>query len=103
MRCQIIVKGFACDRRVVFSACLQSFQIDRWCYAAKNAIGLVAERRLVDDGVKNLWLDLLLLAPVLREDVMDIDVFVEEHCVLEVWPERTSLAPSAIRRAWMPL
>ena len=84
MRGEVFVECVARDGWRVLPARLEPLQVDRWRDAPENSVRLVAERGLVDDGVEDLGLDFLLLAPVLREDVMDIDIFVEEHGVLEM-------------------
>jgi hypothetical protein len=58
--------------------------MDRRSDTADPPICAVAERRLVDDAVANLWLDALLITPVLRKDVVDIDIFIEENRLVGV-------------------
>src|SRR5690606_25572525 len=83
MRGKVFIESVAGDRRRVLPARLQPLQIHRRRDAPEDAVGLIAERGLVDDGIEDLGLDLLLLAPVLRENMVDIDVFVEEYSLAE--------------------
>lgn len=60
VRSQILIERIAGDGRRILPASLQSLQVDRRRDAPEDAVGLVAERGLVDDGVEDLGLDLLL-------------------------------------------
>src|SRR3569833_1374005 len=69
-------------------------KIFRGSASADNSVGSVREGRLVDDRIEDRRFDALLLAPVLRENVMDIDVFAKEDRVIEL------LAGTKILRAF---
>jgi len=71
------------DRRIVFLADLKPLHVHGRSYPADSPIRAIAERRLVYDAVVNLRLNPLLAAPVLRKDVMDIDIFVEDDGLIE--------------------
>jgi methyl-accepting chemotaxis protein WspA len=48
------------------------------------AVEPLGKRCLVDNGIEDIRLDVMLLAPLLREDVMNIDILAEEHRMIEL-------------------
>jgi hypothetical protein len=64
-----------------------------WRDAADDPIRPVGKRCLVDDGIKDIRLYAMSLTPILRKDVMYIDIFSEEDSVVEVLP-RTEILGS---------
>jgi len=66
-------------RAVIFDPC----EVLARRNASDDPIRPGRERGLIDDGVVDLLRDALLLAPVLREDVVNVDVLIEEDGVAE--------------------
>jgi hypothetical protein len=57
-----------------------------WRNTTDNPIRSVGKRCFVDDRIKDIRLYAMSLAPVLRKDVMYIDIFTEEDRVVEFLP-----------------
>src|ERR1700739_1799918 len=101
MRFEIGIESLATNRRRHAVAFFQFGYVFRRRNTADNSIGPVRKWCLVDDRIEDVRLDATLFAPVLRKDVMDIDVLSKED--RGFWPERKSCAPSFIKRALTPL
>src|ERR1700677_5300061 len=52
--------------------------------AADDSVCAIGEGSLVDDGIVDVWLDAITLAPVLRKNMMNIDVLTEEDRMVEL-------------------
>src|SRR5690606_7520761 len=86
VRTEEAVERLTRDRLAALAAGFEPAEIDRGCGAADDAVGAVAERRLVDDRIIDFGLDAARLAPRLREDVVDVHVLPEEDDVVELLP-----------------
>ena len=53
----------------------------RWRNTTDNPVRAVGKRCLVDNGIVDIRFDALFFAPVLREDMVDVDILAEE----DVW------------------
>src|ERR1700722_8307824 len=83
MRCEIGVKFRTIDRGRSLIAFFQLCKVLGRRDSTNNSIGPVKQRRLINDGIENTRLDAMLLTPVLRKYVMDIDIFTEKYCEVE--------------------
>ena len=103
MRPQKSVELLAIDRRRCLIAGLQLGDVLGWRDTTDDPVRSVGKRCFVDDGIKDIRLDAMSLAPFLRKDMMDVDVFAEEDRVIEFLARTKILRPSFINRALMPL
>ena len=103
MRFKIAIEPLAIDRWCCLVAFFQFGDVLRWRNTANNPVRAIGKRCLVDDRIKDIRLDAMLLAPILREDVMDVDIFAEEDRVIKFLARAKILRPSFIRRAFIPL
>ena len=98
MRCEIAIEPLAINRWRCRIAFFQFGQVLRWRNTADDPVRPVGKRCLVDNGIKDIRLDAMLLAPVLREDVMDVDILAEEDRVVE-FLTRTKILCSFLHQA----
>ena len=74
-------------------------KVFQWSRPSYDLVRQTRKGGLVSDCVVNLRLNARLLAPKLRKDVMDIDTFIPEHCVVDILPRtkvpRAGLASEA--------
>src|SRR5258706_1646300 len=83
MRCEIAIKSPTFDRGRCGVAVLQFGDVIGWRNSANYPIGAVRKGCLVDDGIIDRRFDALPLAPILRKEVMNIDVFAKENGMVE--------------------
>src|SRR5690606_33408119 len=84
VRAEVGIEAGALDWRRAGRAFFKGREVLRRCAAANDTVGAIGERRLVDDGIKPAGRNALLLAPILREDVVDIDILAEEDRIAEL-------------------
>lgn len=72
------------ERRGV-DACLllDGCEVFGWSHAADDAVGLCSERCFVDDALASFIVDVVVVAPLLREDVVDVDGKARILCPIE--------------------
>ena len=83
MGCKITIEPLAINRWCYLVAIFQFGEVLRWRNTANDPVGAVGKGCLVDNGVKDIRLEAMLFAPLLREDVMDIDILAKKNGVVE--------------------
>ena len=86
MRRQVFIQRTLLNRRRLVVTFLQLYKVFRRRHTADDAIGSIGKWRLVDNRIEYFGFDLrfLFLAPVLRKNMVNIDVLAEKHHLVEL-------------------
>lgn len=81
---QEAIQPLRCDWRRTAFTLFKPGKVIRRRYATEYAVGAARERSLVDDGIEHGRGIPVRFAPVLREDVVDVHVLIEEDGLLKL-------------------